>query len=446
MNSMAAWNKTFLLPAFLFLQLSVFSNGVSFGRIFKRETEGHETNANGVKPLVFLTVSSLASRTRSEEARMLELNWDHIPQNLSENGDVWIGLYNRDPVDDTSNPLVSTRPNPEGYFRTSIRFPVQTFKVDSLTDTCLGFWIALIRNSEILASNCIRARPNWMFQAQSLIGNAALIDLMIPGTHNAGCYADFNPKEDTLVNRYLLTQEETIWDQLVYGIRYLDLRVAYYRSKSSPERFWITHSNFRTEVPVTEVINQVKQFLNATNEIVIMDFHRFVTGFQGSRATARHRELVQMLENELGDYMIPIHFTSWATLNQLWTEDKRLYVGYADETSRKQSFLLFPAVRHLWGDVDTVNGLKAYLNETVCSQTARRLTSAMAQLTPTTAGALFDIYGGLRRMANDVNHHVTRWFRDSWNHCANIVSTDFFLGNNMIEVAIETNKNRFSSV
>lgn len=140
--------------------------------------------------------------------------------------------------------------------------------------------------------------------------------------------------------------------------------------------------------------------------------------------------------------MVPVHYTSGATLEQLWNDDKRLYVGYADERARTRSLHLFPAVKHLWGDVDQAGDLWHYLNETVCNPSRRRLTSAMAQLTPTKAGALFNLYGGLRKMAEQVNRQVTRWFSYDWNHCANIVATDFFLGNNIIELAIETNKRR----
>lgn len=268
------------------------------------------------------------------------------------------------------------------------------------------------------------------------------MDLMIPGTHNTGTYAAFNKFDDTIFNRYLITQEEDVWNQLVYGIRYLDLRVAYQVSSGSTDRLWITHSSFVTDIPVREVIRQVKNFLDNTNEVVIMDFHRFVNGFKGRRAARRHRELVTLLEREMGQYIIPVSFTSWASLNTLWTSGKRLYVGYADETTRKQSSWLFPAIKHLWGDVDTLSSLKNYLNQTICRHRNRRLTSAMAQLTPTTAGAIFNTYGGLRNMADKVNRALTKWFRDEWNDCANIVATDFFLGNNIIEISIETNKKR----
>ena len=41
--------------------------------------------------------------------------------------------------------------------------------------------------------------------------------------------------------------------------------------------------------------------------------------------------------------------------------------------------------------------------------------------------------------------NVTIWFRDRWSSLAAIVSTDFFLGNNIIDLAIQENQWRYSS-
>ncbi|GFQ67907.1 PI-PLC X domain-containing protein 3 [Trichonephila clavata] len=385
-------------------------------------------------PTVYLTVSSAPSA--SGQDRLLEMNWDNIPR--SDEGRV--NVYGEDPSLPNKEPLVSVRPNDtKGYFKTSVRFPVQVFNNSNLTSNCLGFWITYRLGDQEVIRNCLRARPHWMHDSRSTIGNLSLLDLMLPGTHNAGCYASYDKHKDSILTQYLFTQEESIWNQLVYGIRYLDLRVAYV-----DHDFWITHSSFKTQVTVRDAIRQVKEFLKATKEIVVMDFHRFVTGFQRRTPTTsqRHRDLIALLERELGEFMIPVHYTSGALLEQLWDTDRRLYVGYADERARTSSAYLFPAVKHLWGDVVQSADLWQYLNETVCNPSRRRLISAMAQLTPTRAGALFNLYGGLRKMAENVNRQVTRWFTHDWNQCANIVATDFFLGNNVIELSIETNKRR----
>ena len=46
-------------------------------------------------------------------------------------------------------------------------------------------------------------------------------------------------------------------------------------------------------------------------------------------------------------------------------------------------------------------------------------------------------------MSSDVIYiQVTRWYRDEWWSSANIVATDFFLGNSVIEESVRANRRR----
>lgn len=65
----------------------------------------------------------------------------------------------------------------------------------------------------------------------------------------------------------------------------------------------------------------------------------------------------------------------------------------------------------------------------------------MAELTPQPIDLFFRT-NNLRKLADDVNKHVTKWFRDDWSNDVNIVATDFFLGNDLVNVAIDINKNK----
>jgi hypothetical protein len=49
---------------------------------------------------------------------------------------------------------------------------------------------------------------------------------MIPGTHDSGAINQFKGYfAHNIANRYSIDQEESIWNQLVMGIRYFDFRV-----------------------------------------------------------------------------------------------------------------------------------------------------------------------------------------------------------------------------
>lgn len=60
--------------------------------------------------------------------------------------------------------------------------------------------------------------------------------MFIPGTHNSGTDAMRVSRKRSLGNLddLVLTQDQTIWNQLVYGIRFLDFRIGYYPQNSDP--------------------------------------------------------------------------------------------------------------------------------------------------------------------------------------------------------------------
>ena len=58
-----------------------------------------------------------------------------------------------------------------------------------------------------------------------------MFQLMIPGTHDSGATKEFKGYfAHNIANRYSIDQEESIWNQLVMGIRYFDIRVKLYEA------------------------------------------------------------------------------------------------------------------------------------------------------------------------------------------------------------------------
>ena len=76
---------------------------------------------------------------------------------------------------------------------------------------------------------------------------------------------------------------------------------------------------------------------------------------------------------------------------------------------------------------------------------AIHLKSAMAELTPSIEGIIFLRYHGLRELAQLVNLHYDNWFRRRWWKCANIVAADFFLGSDLVQIAVDVNRRRFTN-
>lgn len=70
-------------------------------------------------------------------------------------------------------------------------------------------------------------------------------------------------------------QEDDILSQLINGVRYLDIRAAYY--PDTDEVWFVNHGLIRIH-PLQSVFDDVRTFLQNTNEIVILDFHGFPVG------------------------------------------------------------------------------------------------------------------------------------------------------------------------
>ncbi|CAD6991260.1 unnamed protein product [Ceratitis capitata] len=161
------------------------------------------------------------------------------------------------------------------WFTTGVYFDYALTSNLTAKTGCYGYWASYVNASgEILASTCFRAYPRWMREMSAHIGGMRMRDLFIPGTHDSGSYRpNFDPLlRETLVTKYALTQDDDIRGQLLHGVRYLDIRVGYYRN--TPERFYICHGVTRQR-PLAEIIEQVKEFVLETNEIVIFGLKSF---------------------------------------------------------------------------------------------------------------------------------------------------------------------------
>ena len=98
---------------------------------------------------------------------------------------------------------------------------------------------------------------------------------------------------------------------------------------------------------------------------------------------------------------------------------------------------------HAWGNTRQPEKLFKYLDETMTAKkTASYLWVAMTHLTPTMADVFWNLTGGIRKLNDKISRSVTKWYRDIWWQKANIVATDYFLSNNLVDVARTVNRRR----
>jgi len=399
---------------------------------------------------VYLTINSLAKVywDGTFQKRRLELNWV-APTDRQETD--FVGLYRDNPRwAGGDNPLIRVPAgHPGGYYLTSVAFPDIDILHPALLSTpprtmCLyNYWIAYVRQGEVLEANCVKIQPAWMGEMADLLGPLQLHSLFLPGSHNAGAYNKFTSyTDDTVLLRYSVNQGEDIWTQLLFGMRYLDLRVSYYAD--TPEKFWLVH-DFVKQNPLYEAVHAIKRFLRLTQEPLIIDFHRFPFGFGGDDQAARHAELVEYLDTELGEFMAPdwLGRNRRATLNDLWALNRTLIVTYQSDITENQHERLWPEVIHAWGNTKDPSRLFRFLNRMMGQKrSATYLWVAMTHLTPSPMDVIWNLSGGIRKLNNNIARGVTKWYRDTWWQEANIVATDFFLSHNLVDVAREVNSRR----
>lgn len=319
---------------------------------------------------------------------------------------------------------------------------------------CLNHWLVYERprrdgsnQTDVLAVNCLRTRPTWMWDFREEWLDKTLSEITIPGTHDSAAYRENG--ENSIVDRYSVTQDESILGQLIYGVRYIDLRVGYYpRSKT---QWWANHGPVRV-YPLLTVFHDIKAFLSYTNEIVILDVQNFPVGF-GNDNTIHHK-LVHLLETELGELMMPrprepFPGDEWkVTMRDIWQGGRRLIVGYDRDDILGSSNKLWLPVNQRWGNVQTPEELSTYVSTVVEGENRHgrsvRPWAIMAQLTLNAQQLARHPTRPLRNWAHLINRNVTDWAERNWQ--LNVMAVDFIRDTNVVDAAIAKNLVRSGGV
>lgn len=169
-------------------------------------------------------------------------------------------------------------------------------------------------------------------------------------------------------------------------------------------RFYTHHGSYILR-PLVNDTALVREFISRTEEIVIFDIHGVDNLDQEPGA---HQELQDLLYQEFGQWMAPADMTWEATLNDFWSSGKRLIVTYNDPNQVGAPYF-WPAVKHQWGNVNTVQDLESYLTGVMENAAQGQLEfawSAMSELTPNSLDVMTDRLDGLRNAADLVNRVI----------------------------------------
>lgn len=73
----------------------------------------------------------------------------------------------------------------------------------------------------------------------------------------------------------------------MHGVRYLDIRIGYYRA--TEPQFWVNHGISRQQ-PLAKILRQTRDFVLETDEIIIFDIQEFPVGMMTDYYVAFHMD------------------------------------------------------------------------------------------------------------------------------------------------------------
>lgn len=229
---------------------------------------------------------------------------------------------------------------------------------------------------------------------------------------------------------WVQTQDTNLLQQLQLGIRALDLRIG----QESPGNYKIVHDIYRTKYTLTEALQQVISFINATEkEIVILDFHRFVNLSSNDYNFTLLKEQVKKL---LGDYCIDPSYVN-KTLGDIWTGSSKRRVVVAWNSDTIDTSYMWPGVnQHWYSQTNTKENLYNDLTRDFMTQQPSKTMWAACTFMKETA------MDTPEAIAISLNPTMSRWYYGGSTWClhANILSVNFFESyTNIVQATIVSN-------
>ena len=270
-------------------------------------------------------------------------------------------------------------------------------------------------------------RENWM----SYFQNKSIHELVIPGSHDSFAY-DFKilgPNESGMprianlfIKLWAKCQSKTIYEQLLMGIRYFDIRITKYNGE-----YYTIHSLIA--IPVNQILHDILLFIDTfPTEKIILDFnHLYIDDV---------KEFEEYLKFQIGDKAVSNNNDN--IVAAIGTLDKPVFVD-DDNTSFFNSDIL----KSFWHDTNDVNLLTTSMSEE-SKEGLLRITQAI--LTPTQTDVLLGIFlffifpSSLKALTYKNKQRIYDYLElDIQNK--NIIITDF-VDENYVDLCIRENVRR----
>lgn len=286
-----------------------------------------------------------------------------------------------------------------------------------------------------------------------------LKELVIPGSHDSGTFyldqdMEVGPDESptiqalgsifgkvakSVVYSWSVTQSLSIYEQLLSGIRYLDLRVAY---RAEDKHIRILHGLYGWTIE--QILAEVNMFVaKFPKEIVILDFNHFY-----NMDSTAHASLADTLLSSFSEiFRAPGEDGPNVTLQEMWGNEEKVIIFYHDYGVIDAYPCFWPP--HLicspWPNTADRKLLIDFLNKECKTPNfpADVIKVTQAVLTPQTSTVLQNLTSSLKdACALKCNCHVTGWLKalsDTKYHKFNIIIADFVEFGDFIPTVISFN-------
>ncbi|OQR69132.1 PI-PLC X domain-containing protein 3-like [Tropilaelaps mercedesae] len=332
---------------------------------------------------------------------------------------------------------------------TGLTFPQLDFSRNKNSSHALEtslYRIELLVNTTSLANESLNIEPQWMKESMEHIGALILYDLAIPGTYQSGAYRRYTHAdvEDELV-RAAYCQEEDVLTQLMFGIRYLDLRPVAVMSWKliSPKSYWIYNGKLPTGHLLDHILEDIRYFLEQfPKEVVFINFNiRF-------HSTKDYDNLKKLVDEKLGSQVYPringttLHFVMRQRFSKVVEENHRAIVMYRNHHSI--TGLVLPGVVHIKAKNYNTDIVRVVLEHKLSRQRASFIWFFNLIAVPLVPIRIFPESN--REIAHRMGLKISSWlYHDSafWQNI-NIISVYYFLGSDIVSLCKELNVLRIS--
>ncbi|KAK0183485.1 hypothetical protein PV327_001522 [Microctonus hyperodae] len=286
---------------------------------------------------------------------------------------------------------------------------------------CLGYSGAWLRNGDVKKMVCLSTHPDWMEERKDNLRKRTIPQLFIPGTLDSGSY--LRNKSQLNIDMFHGTQDLSILEQLVSGARYLDLR------PSVNYEYYVSYGANKRNL-MKDIIKDVKEFLDNTDEIVILSFTKIFLEFDSDLV---HDFFIKYLEEQFAGYFLPVPGPyEWDTpLGDIWKSGKRLILSYNHDDLRKNRTSLWSPIAQLSDNVHDLKTLKYHLisaeQEIIEPKaTMAGITSEIREVENNSSVHLVRTNTtSLRPLGQVIGPYVTDWFNTLFHLSVNIVAVDF---------------------